>query len=173
VEKWIRELPISRVAYPSSLADRLKFWFWKVYSPFHPFVRDASFHIGIGKFLMHRVVPETKASGRQDFLLGMLNPAYSVQELVSFLIKQGFGNHFVAWKDADEVVSLRRTVDFKHQYHLRIFADGEVRCHFEYTPEYHPFLHLVRVGFEDRTSEFKELLQEWIIAPSTSGKANS
>ena len=164
---------MSRVAYPSSLGDRFKFWFWKAYSPFHPFVRDISYRIGIGKFLLTRVVPEIQHVGRQDFLLGVLNPIYSVQEFVSFLIKQGFGNHFVAWKDADEIVSLRRTVEFKHQYHLRIFTDGEVRCHFEYTPEYHPFLHLVRVGFEDRTAEFKELLHGWILAPDNSERTSS
>ncbi len=122
---------------------------------------------------MRRVVPETQRSGRQDFLLGVLNPDYSIQEFVSFLISRGFGNHFVAWKDADEVVSLRRTIDFKHQYHLRIFKDGEVRCHYEFTPESHPVLHLIRVGFEDRTSEFRDLLRDWIILPSESGQMSS
>jgi hypothetical protein len=165
VEKWIKELPTSRMVYPSAPHDQCKYWFWKMYTPLHPFVRDASFRLGIGKFVLKRVVPEIKHAGRQDFLFGTLNPERSVQEFVSFLISKGFGNHFIAWRDTDELVSLRRTVDFKHQYHVRIFKDGEVRGHYEYTPEYHPVLHFIRIGFGDRTKEFRNLVQDWILPP--------
>jgi len=151
------------MVYPTALHDQFKYWFWRLYTPLHPFVRNASYRLGIGTFLMKQVVPEIRHEGRQDFLLGTLDPSRSVHEFVSFLIGQGFGNHFIAWRDTDELVSLRRTVDFKHQYHIRIFKDGEVRGHFEFTPEYHPVLHLVRIGFEEKTAEFKTLVQDWLI----------
>jgi len=79
------------------------------------------------------------------------------------LLNKVLGNHFIAWKDTDEVVSLRRTVGFHYQYHVRIFKDGEVRCHYEFTPEYRPLQHLIQVGFEDRTPEFKNIVQDWVV----------
>lgn len=167
-QQWLRDVPRSRMVYPRSVPDQCKYWFWRIYGPFHPFVRNTSRRLGIGKFLIKQVGPEIQHTGRQDFLLGVLHPKYSVQEFVSFLVSQGFGNHFIAWKDAGELVSLRRTLDFKYQYHLRIFADGEVRCHYEYTPECHPVLHFIRVGFEDRSDEFKMLLKDWVVPPHDS-----
>jgi hypothetical protein len=95
--------------------------------------------------------------------MGTLNPSRSVREFVTFLVGQGFGNHFIAWRDTDELVSLRKTVGFRYQYHVRVFEDGEVRCHYEYTPEYRPFRHLIQIGFEDRTPEFMEILRDWIV----------
>ncbi|MFZ3043527.1 MAG: hypothetical protein WA058_00215 [Minisyncoccia bacterium] len=164
-EQWIRDLPRSRMVYPSSAGDQLKYWLWRLYTPFHPLVRNTSFRLG-GKLLIGSVAPEVRYEGRQDFLIGTLRPEYSVRELVCFLVAQGFGNHFIAWKDSDELVSLRRVTDFRHQHHIRVFRDGEVRCHYEYTPEYRPVRHLVRVGFEDRTPEFRDLLQDWIVPSS-------
>ena len=117
---------------------------------------------------MRSVVPEIQREGRQDFLLGTLHPERSVHEFVLFLVSKGFGNHFIAWRDADELVSLRQTVDFKYQYHIRIFTDGEVRGHFEFTPEYHPVLHLVRIGFEEKTVEFENLLKGWVLPAARS-----
>ena len=155
MEQWIKNLPYSRVAYPESISDQIKYWFWRVYTPFHSTVRDTSTYLGI-----------VKHEGRQDFLLGTIRPEHSIYEFISFLISKGFGNHFVAWKDAGQLVSLRRAVGFKYQYHLRIFSDGEVRCHYEYTPECHPILHLREVGMESRVTEFRSLLNDWIHPPA-------
>jgi hypothetical protein len=55
-------------------------------------------------------------------------------------------------------------VDFKHQYHLRVFKDGEVRGHYEYTPECHPIWHLQKVGQEPRREELLGFLGDWIVA---------
>lgn len=151
-EQWIIDVPQSRMTYPTNLFDQLKYWFWRVYTPLHPYVRDISTYLGI-----------VRHEGRQNFLLGTLNPARSVREFVSFLVTQGFGNHFIAWKDTDELISLRRTDGFKHQYHVRVFKDGEVRCHYEYAPEYRPIRHLFQFGFEDRTPEFKNIVKDWVI----------
>jgi len=162
-EQWIKDLPYSRMIYPTARRDKAKYWFWKVYTPFHPLVRDFSYFLGIGKMIARRFVPEMAETGRQNFLIGSLIPERSAEELAGYLVSQGFGNHFVAWRDTDEIVSLRRMVDFKNQYHLRIFEDREIRGHYEYTPECHAIRHLIRIGFEDRTEEFQELLKDWVI----------
>jgi hypothetical protein len=168
-EPWLQQVPKSRMVYPRTVSDQCKYWLWRIYTPIHPLVREASSRLGVRKQFIRYIGHEMEhTAGRQDFLIGVVHPRRSIQELVSFLVAQGFGNHFVAWKDSDEVVSLRKTLDFEHQYHIRIFADGEVRCHYEYTPESHPILHLIRIGFEDRTLEFSELLRGWVQAPDDS-----
>ena len=151
------------MVYPVSSRDQLKYWFWRFYTPLHPIVRDVSAHFGVSKVLMWYAVPEGKQTGRQDFLLGTLDPSRSVRDFVSFLVSQGFGNHFVAWKDSDELVSLRRVVDFRHQYHIRVFTDGEVRCHYEFTPEHHPYLHWAERGEEERGKDFLSFCGNWVI----------
>ncbi len=150
----VKEIPHARMAFPSSTADRVKYLIWRFYTPFHPLVRDASLAVGI-----------VKHSGRQPFILGHIAPQYTIEEVVMHLVrKHGFGNHFIAWNDEGEAVSLRRVVGFRYQYHVRIFTDGEIRGHFEYTPEYRPIQHMQEKGFEDRREEFLAFLGERIIA---------
>ncbi len=151
-EQWIEDLPRSRMIYPDTFLEKIRYWFWRFYTPFHPYLRDLS--------TTTRVI---RHKGRQNFLLGKLNPAHSTREFVSHLVNQGFANHFVAWKDTDELVSLRRPDGFRRQYHVRIFTDGEVRGHYEYTPEYKPIQHLFQTGFEERTDDFKKMLQDWVV----------
>lgn len=165
-EQWVKDLPRSEMEYPTRLFDRVKYWFWVVYSRFYPVIRGVAYRLGIGNFFINLF--ENGHKGRQAFLMGTLAPSRSARDLAFFLVEKGYGNHFVAWKDSGELVSLRQTVGFEHQYHLRIFKDGEVRCHFEYTPECHPFLHMIQVGFEDRGTEFRNLLKEWVIPPQSS-----
>ncbi len=148
-----RDLPYSAMIYPRSLRDRAKYVFWRVYTPYHPFVRDTALALGV-----------VRHEGRQHFLLGKVAPHISIQEFVERLVAQGFGNHFVAWEDEGELVSLRYVEDFKCQYHLRVFKDGEVRAHYEYTPECYPILHLREVGIEARRDDFLRMLGDTIMA---------
>lgn len=104
-----------------------------------------------------------RPAGRQRFLLGHLAPGQTVQALGNYLIERGYANHFVALKDKGEIVGLRYCPSFEHQYHIRIFTDGEVRAHYEYTTECHPFLHDKEIGFEERRDEFLKLLGDRII----------
>lgn len=149
---WIRTLPFSQIHYPDAIIDRVKYYFWKVYTPLHPLCRDI--------LLTLRIV---KHNGRQRIPLGRLAPGKSMKEFIAYLVSRGYANHFVAWEDEGELVSFRYVVDFNFQYHLRIFMDGEVRGHYEYTPESHPIWHLQEVGFEERRDEFLNLLKEWIV----------
>ncbi len=155
LKTWLQTLPPSKMVRPVSGLNRLKYAFWRVYSPFHPLIRDAAVSLGIFKH-----------DFRQDFLLGSIAPDLTIQEFISLLIPRGFGNHFVAWEDDGEIVSLRYVEDFVHQYHVRVFADHEVRGHYEYTPECHPYRHIREIGMEKRNGEFLRLLGSSIVPAS-------
>ena len=159
MDQWVKALPASPMVFPEAFADRFKYAVWRLYTPFHPMVRDTSVALGIVRHDDH--YPE----GRQPYVLGKLAPGVTVQDLVADLISKGFGNHFIAWKDRGQVVSLRLVDTFKYQYHLRIFEDGEVRGHYEFTPECHPVLHM-RDEWEERREDFLGFLGDRII-PST------
>jgi len=138
--------------YPTRLRDRAKYVFWRTYTPLHPLLRGTARVLGVSaeSFVgAHQ--------GRQNYSLGHIAPHLSLQEFVAYLVSQGYANHFVAWKDEGEAVSLRRVENFTHQYHIRIFTDGEVRGHYEFTPECYPFLHLKAMGQEHRPEEFAKL----------------
>lgn len=99
---------------------------------------------------------------RQRFHLGWLAPGKTLAGLKQHLAAQGFGNHFVAWEDSDQVLSWRKLVSFEKQYHLRVFTDGEIRGHFELTPEAAPVKHFLEDGEEDRQAEFATFLGEFL-----------
>lgn len=157
-QKWIKKLPRSKMCYPTRLRDRAKYVFWRTYTPFHPILRGTARVLGLDtdSFV------ETE-EGRQNYPLGHIAPEIALQEFVNYLVEKGFANHFVAWKDDGELVSLRRVENFTHQYHIRIFKDGEVRGHYEYTPECYPFMHLRAHGQEPRTEVFRQLFGDRVI----------
>lgn len=99
---------------------------------------------------------------RQQYYLGWLAAGKTITDLKTHLTSQGFGNHFIAWIDPGQVLSWRRLESFTHQYHIRVFADGEIRGHYELTPEAHPIKHFKEVGEEARTEEFKKFLGEFL-----------
>lgn len=162
VEPWIKALPPSKMVYPDEVHNRIKYWVWRVYTPVHPYLRNISMQLGLRASMFAPMETE----GRQDYLLGKLDPNRTLSDFIRYLLSQGYGNHFVAWKDDGELVSLRKTNGFKYQYHLRVFDDGEVRVHYEYTPEYRPLQHLIQIGFENRIAEFEELTKGWVV-PTT------
>ena len=158
LKKWLRGIPVSKMAYPETPSEKLKYILWRILGPIHPYVRNVLGYLGYMK-----KYDKYRPNGRQKFLLGHLVPNVSVRDLVSYLVDEGYGNQFVALKDEGELVGLRFCPDFAHQYHIRIFRDGEVRAHYEYTTECHPFLHDKEVGFEERREEFLKLLEAKII----------
>jgi hypothetical protein len=140
------------MVFPESFNDRLKYFFWKLYTPYHPFIRETVFFL---KLVAH--------TSHQDFVLGKIAPNQSMEEFIAFLIEQGFKRHSLAWKFPGEVVSLRYAENFSYQYHLRIFADGEIRGHYEYTPECKPISHLRAIGMEDRRHVFLSVLGDRVV----------
>lgn len=108
------------------------------------------------------VVPKSVEgeNARQPFLLGRLKPGVSFEGAREYLRLIGFHTNRIAYIDPGQVYSLRRLCDeySNRQYHLRIFSDGEVRGHYEYTPEDKPFSHHRRDLFEKRA----EVFESWI-----------
>jgi len=144
--------PASKLPYPDGLWNRTKYLFWRAISYPFPYVRD----ILVGAHIIHH-------DGRQNYLLGKLKSTITLETFLSHLRKHGFGNHFIAWRDDGQLISLRRLDGFDHQYHLRIFKDGEIRGHYEFTPESHPLWHRKDVGAEPRREEFLQWIQDWIV----------
>jgi len=146
------QIPHARMKYPDSSLNKIKYIFWYVYTPFHPIGRNALLKL---HFLRHEEI--------QPFLIGKIDIEKSLEAVVDLLLKEGYGNHFVAWEDNGELLSLRRVEDFIHQYHIRIFENGEVRGHYEYTPECHPVRHMKKVGMENRRDDFLKIIGKYIV----------
>jgi hypothetical protein len=102
--------------------------------------------------------------GRQPYHIGWLAPGKTLKELEKHLHgKWNFGNHFVAWTDNDQVLSWRKLESFDYQYHLRVFRDGEIRGHYEYTPESKPVDHFMEINEQERNDDFKKFLGDYIV----------
>ncbi len=101
---------------------------------------------------------------RQRYHIGWLAPGTTLKDLKEHLnTRWGFGNHFVAWTDNEQVLSWRKLVSFQEQYHLRVFKDGEICGHFEFTPEAHPIEHLEEEGEREANQDFYNFLGEFVV----------
>ena len=101
---------------------------------------------------------------RQKYHIGWLAPGKTLEGLKLHLhSKWGFGNHFVAWTDTGQVLSWRKLTDFQDQYHLRVFEDGEIRGHYEFTPEAHPIEHFIEKGEIDKREDFLKFLNDFVV----------
>ncbi len=101
---------------------------------------------------------------KQKYHIGWLAPHKTLAELKRHLHeKWGFGNHFVAWTDEGQVLSWRKLTDFQDQYHLRVFSNGEIRGHYELTPEAHPFDHFSEKGETEHKADFLKFLGDFVV----------
>ena len=101
-------------------------------------------------------------SGRQDFLIGKIDPTRT-GELEWYLAKNGFEYTILSWKDTDEILNMRKIDEKKYQYHLRIYIDGEVRSHYEYSSEGNPLGHIFSIHLVDKREFFLELLKDYLL----------
>jgi hypothetical protein len=138
----------------------LTFWqkfkknIWRYIYPIFPWMQS--------HFLKWHLIWHEK--GRQPYHLGWLAPGKTLQELEKHLHDEwGFGNHFVAWQDRGQVLSWRKLKNFDYQYHLRVFKDGEIRGHYEYTPESKPVDHFIEIGEEPKIEDFKKFLGNYVV----------
>lgn len=137
----------SVLPYPDRARDRAKYFFWRmVFTHIHCDLRDG--------LLKAKVI---KHNGRQDYLIGTVD-LNRLGELLKHLRQQGFGGHNIAWEDDEELIGMRRLENFDFQYHIRIFKDGEIRGHYEYTPESHCIRHMKKKGQQERREEFQRML---------------
>ena len=134
-------------------SDKIKQKIWNfIYTFFLP-ARKFLLKIGV---IWHK-------KGRQRYHIGWLAPGKTLEGLKKHLHeKWGFGNHFIAWIDEDQVLSWRKLTDFQDQYHLRVYKDGEICGHFEFTPEAHPLEHMEEVGEKNTKADFLKFLGEFV-----------
>jgi len=147
-----KHIPDSEIPRPTDFGSVVKYWFWRGVYPFFADIRN-------GLLALHILHHE----GRQNYLLGHLAQGRTVEDFLKYLATHQFGNHFVAWEDDGELIGLRRLDGFEGQYHLRIFKDGEVRGHYEFTPEAHPYKHFFEHGEEERRPDFLKFCGDWIV----------
>lgn len=93
---------------------------------------------------------------RQPYLIRHTVAGETVEDIVATLRAAGFHDEPVALHEHGQEVSLRRLCDEvpTRQYHIRIFSDGEIRGHYECTPEDNPFGHWRENVFENRKEKF-------------------
>jgi hypothetical protein len=156
--------PVFEDDIPRVTIGRMKYAFWRFYTPYHSFFRDRVVEWGIASPRQYQ-----DQYGRQPYLLGTIAPHLSIKEFISLLVARGYGNHFVAWRDEGELASLRYAENFTHQYHVRVFNDGQVRAHYEYTPECYPIAHMRGVDFEHRREFFLNHLGDTIVPSQEQG----
>ena len=136
-----------------SFLDKLKQKIWRMVYPVFPFCQKALLNMGL---IWHE-------KGRQRYHIGWLAPGKNLEDLKLHLhTKWGFGNHFVAWTDEGQVLSWRKLDGFHEQYHLRVFNDGEIRGHYELTPEAHPIGHFGEEKEQFRRQEFLRFLGDFV-----------
>lgn len=101
---------------------------------------------------------------RQPFRIGVLTSLISLPEVEKHLTQQGFVKNPIAYPDPGQLLSMRRLDDASPdtQFHIRIFRDAEVRGHYEFTPEDHPFAHLNETLFEARTADFHRWMGDYL-----------
>jgi hypothetical protein len=128
---------------------KLQQTFWRLIYPIFPYVEHF--------FLF------THQRRRQRFHIGWLAPGKTLEQMKHHLeLHYGFGNHFVAWEDEDQVLSWRKLVSFDYQYHLRVFSDGEIRGHYERTPEAAPIKHFAEDGETAKNEDFLRFLGPFV-----------
>lgn len=132
--------------------EKTKRKFWNYIEPHWPKLRDLLVKHGI---VWHE-------PGRQRWHLGWLPREHTKETFVKFMESHGFQDHFIAWVDEDEVMSLRKLDGKKHQYHVRLFKDGEIRGHYEFSPEGNLLKHFFEIGMEERREQFMAILKGWI-----------
>lgn len=152
-KRLARSIPRSKMVYPQSAKFRAQYLFWRVITPVHPLLQEIA-----------RPVRGMRGKlKRQTHLLGVLTAERDFGEFLDHLTKLGYRRHDVAWRDPDQILSVRLVENFEWQYHLRVYNDGEVRGHYELTPESYPFKHLVSAHKEERREVFMEHLDGWLV----------
>jgi len=123
---------------------------WNIAYAVQPPVRKVLQALG-----MHKV--------RKPYLLGFIDSSkYSLADLENHLKSVGFEKAKLAWKEPGEVQSVRRVDGLKFPWHVRVFDDGEVRGHYEYSAEKHPVRHLQGKVYHDDKKFLLSLLGDYV-----------
>ena len=138
---------------PARIYMRLKYYTWTyAITPINPYIRDALLFFGL-----------IRHSGRQNYVIGKIDSNKKFEDLKKYLIEErGFEEGFPAWIDENEVFGVRYRESIYRQYHIRVYEDGEIRGHYEYTPEAYPLHHIMEIDMEKRGYKFEEFLRGWL-----------
>lgn len=140
-----------------------QFLFFLFVRPMFPFLQ----WVGRASGLFVRAKTVEGPHLRQPYLLGQLQNDTPPEALQEHLEKEGFCVERIAYTDPGQILSMRRLCDaYKdRQYHVRVFDDGEVRGHYEYTPEDRPWSHMQEALFEPKTEVFRTWLKAFVSPP--------
>lgn len=137
-----------------TLLDKIKQRIWRFFYRFFPTFQRAFLRWGV----IHHI-----ESGR-TYHVGWVARGVTLAQLKKHLHTEwGFGNNFVAWMEDGQVLSWRKLVSFQEQYHLRVFSDGEICGHLEFTPEAHPLKHLKEKGEREAKEDFLKFFGHYIV----------
>lgn len=102
--------------------------------------------------------------GRQKYPLGFLDESqHDAKTFEMYLRGLGFEPAILAWKDSDEILSMRKVDKHAFQWHIRLHSDGEVRGHYEYSSEGNPLGHIMESVFEHEKEFFENLLRGYLL----------
>ena len=102
-------------------------------------------------------------NSRQKYLLGHLSLNNNIETLTEFLLTQGFELDLIALRDPGQILGMRKLDTPLYQYHIRLFCDGEIRGHYEYSPEAKPIAHSFENGIEPRKDFFNKILTGYLV----------
>ena len=100
-------------------------------------------------------------NSRQKFHLWYLR-CCSKEDFIHLLLDYGFESDIIAYRDPGQIVWMRKLDTPLYQYHIRLFIDGEIRSHYEYSPEAKPIAHSFEIGIQPRATFFKNILRNHI-----------
>jgi hypothetical protein len=109
---------------------------------------------------------------RQKYVIGFLRGDKTAEDFARHLRSKGYTKAYMAWKDKGEILSLRKIIRKNFQYHIRLFKDGEVRGHYEYTAEANPLGHFYEVVFTDPKDYFEHLMHGYLAKPGDTPSNN-
>lgn len=95
-------------------------------------------------------------------MMGRLARGKYIQDLQEHLEAQGYETAILAWQDPGELLSMRKLDNGIYQYHIRVFVDGEIRAHYEFSSEGNPLGHVLEWRFEPRTLDFQNFLGDYL-----------
>ena len=113
------------------------------------------------KELIQRYLLKREPS-RQPYLLAQIAPEHTFRLYYHLCVLHWYHDNYLSYVDKGELYNIRK-LHFKgvgcwYQTHIRIFEDGEVRGHYEVTPESEPRAHYQGTTLEEvQASELEEL----------------
>lgn len=124
---------------------------WRINYTIYPYLRDL--------ILFTKVWRHT---GRQNFRIGFVKKGVKKSDIKRILKFNGFEKSVCSWIDDGEVLSMRKCVG-GYQYHIRFFSDGEIRGHYECSPEGAPVRHLLAKFMRSGRQYFRKILWKVLI----------